>query len=107
MLIYDKNLYCAQNFVIKKIKAKSLNIFLTGGSGAAWKRRLQLLMLCAVLWIRIQIGSVIRFFVDPWIQDQVPRLSQCCGAGAVKKGAAPAPAQGPAMTPCLKKREQK
>ena len=25
-------------------------------------------------------------------------------AGAVKKGAAPAPAQGPAMTPCLKKR---
>ena len=25
-------------------------------------------------------------------------------AGAVKKGVAPAPAQGPAMTPCLKKR---
>ena len=35
------------------------------------------------------------------VEPEPPFLA---GAGAVKKGAAPAPAQGPAMTPCLKKR---
>ena len=49
-----------------------------------------------------------------WFKDETFsfRRHQCCGAGAAlfgrsqEKGVAPAPAQGPAMTPCLKKRNR-
>ena len=46
-------------------------------------------------------GQHLRVAVSSVVEPEPPFLA---GVGAVKKGAAPAPAQGPAMTPCLKKR---
>ena len=54
--------------------------------------------LLKVAWQR---NPFIRVMMISVVEPEPPFLA---GAGAVKKGAAPAPAQGPAMTPCLKKR---